>query len=1173
MLLKIRCRPICSRQHNNLYYQRYFRQHSILKCKKHNDDDNEDSTTNVKNNNENNITLAKGKNERNHMIDNNNKFSNVMSSLLQNSLSSLENYIINQAPTTQSKLGNSQNISFFEIDSDDLRERQLNNIEIPSKFKKLNSIYDEYLDISNDKDVEYLLSINRETWYKVFPEINQAIEKNSDIDIQLILNYYIRSIPEIQIQLKNKELNTTLGNISIKYILKLLINLQWFKNASFIICKMNLSFSELVNLLNELIENELIFQKSTWMKYLFIINFYSYYKSINPLVLTNLDFLSNSKSIDNFKVLNMIYNKNYNSMSELQNDVNQWFEITNYKDKNISLMLIYKSIDLIKSNNLFDLDKQIHQFKKLIALSLPSFLSSTNDLFLGSFLKKLFCLNNDELNYIVINNGTGNSIKEIEKFINNRMDIILQDSILNRKIPIKSFDALTIAQFKPSINISLQLWENNVKGMNNYLKNSIYYKVLIERLVILLNKDKKINEILRVEFSNLSPRRKIKIISSSLIEYLKRNDMLTRNRVGGFINLMNSQNEHSYVMKNVIKSLFLFNKSLNLKYSDLLKLLELISSYSPTLLNKEKLFEFANDIIEKNYESKNDDFFEFNTNERFKNSIEFTELIASIDSESISYISCLEPSILKFYNDYIIENSKSYDEILQEESSIKLFKNLNKTFDLICSNPKNLSMLNPRSYSSKIYLIYQGLLQKLSIELFKLPKQFLIELLQNRSIWICSDEKDWIFKFNKNIFIYGIFLEVLFRRGIRDENLTINLNDLNYLQFKSETNKELKKLAFNDTVWEIIETLSGFEWNEKISNIIIKGEKIGDSNNMNNNEEQNDEESELGSGILMVLNELKKLEGVNYIERNEVITDFNNSRIHNDEKNTKNLNNVTDLLFDSINDSNIDDNNEELKYINNEINEEDNNKEHESNNNKNIINPNSFELTELYQSMKTYQEFVRNQKKQQCDLLIKNKDSKNNLGKCRIKKRYTFKEKERLIRLYSPLRMKSLLIESIVEKNPKVIDAIIRRLFVEYNSRIPISLIHSCMIGIIKSNENEIEFVDKINLIKVLDVIVSVIYNGASKRTHSYLFMNCVRFREFRTLLVSAIINESKKTNSGSLKTLNWAMNKITNSPNLDNYKDDLNKWTNELNNMRELKVGFWNPSNQYGKWNNRREL
>lgn len=44
---------------------------------------------------------------------------------------------------------------------------------------------------------------------------------------------------------------------------------------------MKLPFNDLVNYLNDFLEDELIFQKSDWMRYLFIINFYQLYRYIN----------------------------------------------------------------------------------------------------------------------------------------------------------------------------------------------------------------------------------------------------------------------------------------------------------------------------------------------------------------------------------------------------------------------------------------------------------------------------------------------------------------------------------------------------------------------------------------------------------------------------------------------------------------------------------------------------------------------------------------------------------------------------------------------------------------------------------------------------------------------------------------------------------------------------
>lgn len=1120
----------------------------------------------------NNCDIRHQENDNNRHDNKDGKISNVVTSFLQNSLDTLENYIINQAPTYSND--STSVLNHLEVDNND---DDNNNIEsadqrqynIPLEYRRLNNLCTEFLDISNPNDRQNLLTSNKNFWYKVTPEINQSIDKACKYNLPLILNYYLRSLPEIQAQLNDESLNTKLGENSTKYILNLLINLQWFKNASYIIYKLNLPFNELVNLLNDILESQLIFENSKWMKYLFLINFYRYYKNLNSLVLTNLDFLSSSHSINTFKILNMIYNKDYQTIEELDDDVNQWNEINGTVNKSITQMQIYKSINLVKLKYPGNLKKQFFAFKS-INLRLSTLPTST-DLFLSSYLKNIIKFSDFELNNFVNQNVP---ISDVKKKYKMKLDFILTDVIINKQIPIKSFDALSVLHLQPEPEISLALWENHLMGYNKNLNNSIYYKFLIEKLINSLEFDKKINEILKIEFSNVSPNRKIKIICSSLTKYFKFNDMLTRNHVGGYIALTNNKFEHSYVTNKVVKQLF-YNPTSQFKYPELLKFLELIASFSPTLNNKENLFEVCNDIIEK---SLNDDKFEFfigfNTTEKFEKSVQFIELIRSIDLECESYIGCLEPSIIKMFGKYIEENkdSKNMTEILNEEYSIKLFENLNKIFDLMCQNPRSLSLLNPRNYPSKIYLTYQGLLQKLSIEIFKLPKEFLLKLLKSRVDWICNNETDWIFKFNKKIFIFGIFLEVLSRRGTRDDKLILKLSNLSNSSYRNEINKESRKLSGNAKIWESIESLCGFEWNEQISNILIKGEKIG-----------NEEDTELGHGIMMVLNELKKSEGIHYIERNEVITNLTTKLINNNNlvessdndsdinnSNNTNLDNITDSLLDSINNSHIDDynNNEDLNFFD----------EKNNINSFEIATPNSFEYSELYESMKNYQQFTRDNNKTnnvfinelEEDELLRAYEKDATFSKTtKVKRFYSKNEKLRLVRLYSPLRMKGLLIEHLVEKNPTIIDALIRRLFIEYNNRIPVILIHSCMIGIIKSKSNQIAFTEKINLIKVLDVIVSMIYNGATKRKNSYLFMNYVKFKEFRVLLIDLILKESKTSNSGSLKTLNWAMNKITNSPNLNKYKSDLNRWTNELNNMRELKLGFWNPLNEIGKWNN----
>lgn len=360
----------------------------------------------------------------------------------------------------------------------------------------------------------------------------------------------------------------------------------------------------------------------------------------------------------------------------------------------------------------------------------------------------------------------------------------------------------------------------------------------------------------------------------------------------------------------------------------------------------------------------------------------------------------------------------------------------------------------------------------------------------------------------------------------------------------------MDKIASNETIWECVEMLSGFEWNKDISDVLFRGRSISDGK----------EEPEIGSGIVMVLSEVKKLNGTVYTKRHEAIQEL----LHKEDDNNgvESFDDVTDALLDSVENSPLEEEQilDVLKHSAKES-------ETGITVSRGLLDQDLLEFNELYRNMKNYEQFVpqRNQAtNDEKHLTIAN--AKRSVGPNKVKKRYTIKEKERLVRFYSPLRLKGMLIESLIARNPKLIDAVIRRLYVEYETRIPVSLLHSAMIGMIKSDVREVDFADKVNVIKILDTLASIIYSTASQKVHSYLFMNCVRFSEFRIRLVDMVIAESKRSNSGSLKTLNWAVNKITNTPNMNRYKNEFARWTNELNNMKETRAGFWDPGNT-GKW------
>ncbi|AWU78111.1 uncharacterized protein C5L36_0E01740 [Pichia kudriavzevii] len=1070
-----------------------------------------------------------------------NKISNKMTSFISHSISSLESYLINQTNLRPDSI-------------DDLPIDRANYI--PAQLKSYNSPFREFIDISNPQDIEYLLSIDRSSWYNVTPQIHSFMEFNCDYNLPLLLNHYARSLPEVQKVINRKD-RVSLSLTSLKKMISILVNLQWFNNASYILYRMDLPFNELVNVLNEILEEELIFQNSDWMRYFFLVHLNKHYEAINKNILANVDFLSFSGSMKTFKALQFMWNKQYLSMDELKEDLSFFYEATGKSD-HILLMYHFKSIELIKSTQIDNLELQIHELKKNISTLSSIFTKKIHGGAVSLFIGEMSSATNDELQKF--------KGKELFERIEKRKISILNYLLIRKKIEIKDMDVVVVSRFNLNFETIMLLWEYNLQKRNNRILNTIYYKFFVENIIKSLiscnyksvptgksiptfKKKNLLHEIFKVEYQNISSTRKISILINQFKIYLRNNSVVSRDRVGGFLSLTNNTMEYSYVMKRVMYSIFGPNSEFS--YKEILKSLEVIASFSPTTLNKQYLFGVVNHIIFRNYNDEG--FFSFKSpNDRFFKSIEFIELLDSMDPLAVTYYSNLYPSIIKFFRDYVSSDPRSMDDILAEEYTLKFIKLLNDSFNYISSNPKNLSILNPKNYSSKIYLIKQGLLQHLASELRHLPNKFIIRLLKFRSDYLCKNNQDWIFKFNQSVFVYGIFLEVFFRRSRRGNDFSFS--DLPTSAFKLKIEEEMDKLAMDPDVWECLEFVAGFDWSAEISSSLL-----ADSTKPDN----------LGEGIAFVLSELKRMDGVDYFEREDFVNKFKpNKKVDG----SGHIHRITDSLLDSISDSTHDD--IDQAYLNNM---EDSTKSFLS---KRLASNELFEVDEIYENLRNFKDMTKindikgigedheNAFHSIPDKFLNYNDDmnshRNNKGK--FKKRYSIQTKERMIRLYSPIRLKGLMIQSLIKQNPFVVDFLINRLFTEYDSRIPVSLIHSIMIGVIKS-EGKLKFTEKIDLIKILDVLASTIYKGASSRANSYLFMQYVRFKEFRTMLVDLVIQESKRSNSGSLKTLNWAMNKITNSSNLKNYKEDLNRWTNELNNMKERQIGFWNPLNELGRW------
>ncbi|TID22514.1 hypothetical protein CANINC_003289 [Pichia inconspicua] len=1067
------------------------------------------------------------------------KISQKLTSLLNDSIDSLQDYLLRQTPEYTEFTTGSRSETLLYSQSQERNFQMTSISDLPSSLHNINDKRIEYLDLRNPKDIDLLANIPKDERFSSVPEATQFMERTGKCNVPRILNLYIRGLPEISDNHpKLRESKVKLNDKSLQFIFKVLVNQQWFASASFLLHRMNLTFDDLMNFMNEAIDNEPIFQRSNWMKYIFLINALQIYKDFNPQVLSNIEFLNSEQTRNRFKIMNTLYNSQFNSESQLENELNDIKSVGFGDDVYVKLMYYYKMVDVIKLNSI----NSKLQNQKLTSLILKvGRIVPKTETFYAMFIPHICGLNNHEIKYIIDENISEDNV---HTFVSERKSHVLNFLILNQRIQLKGFDMLSILLCKPSFECCQQLWSYHLNRVNQSLQGTIFYKFIVNAFIAITIRTPLFDEIVNVEFSNLSMNKKKSVIYDSIHSYLKSTSITTRNRAGNHISKITDYHEHSHIMNAILKLLFWHNdnKKMN-NMINLFKFMELISSWSPLVYNKRKLFEKINRII---MENRSPAFQVFPLEERFDRLIQMIDLIKSIDHDSPKYLMALQPSLIVSLNEYIISTNASIDELVQDERVMCLSEQLSQTFEVASSNSdKLLVALNPKSYKSKAYFSQQSLLQIISRTLNSLPFEIYEKIIDYRVSEICNKKEDWISNFNRSIDSFSIFLEIFLRRGLRDDKSdTIGLSSAKFRDF---LNKESMKMAHDNRQWSLVQHISGFDWDVDIKETV----KVEKSHS-------------LGEGIIYVFNSLKNVKGLDDKDKNFMKGELDLNRLA--IKVDKEIDSVTNLLFDSIGDVAKIDTNTEINFA------------HDEGDQKGLLEQDFLEYNELYQNLKRYQDYVAHKSGFEREVASSSlKDEKLEFGLANkelneLRKRYTKKEKEKLLRFFGPIRVKCILIESIIEKNPLFIDKLIVKLYEDYDDLIPVSLLHSAMIGIIKSNDPKIDFVEKINIIKVIDHMIAMIYSSGAKRSNSYLFMRHVKFLKFRTELVDLIINESKKSNSGSLKTLNWAMKKIINAPNLKDYKKHINKWTNELNNMKDAKIGFWNPTNIYNIWDRNKD-
>jgi len=169
----------------------------------------------------------------------------------------------------------------------------------------------------------------------------------------------------------------------------------------------------------------------------------------------------------------------------------------------------------------------------------------------------------------------------------------------------------------------------------------------------------------------------------------------------------------------------------------------------------------------------------------------------------------------------------------------------------------------------------------------------------------------------------------------------------------------------------------------------------------------------------------------------------------------------------------------------------------------------------------------------------------------RGKRALTLEQKLCLLNMFCTLRIKSKMVEDIISRYPNMLFELLSYYYQIYNGDVPLTLIHSMILGIFKSN---IAYNMKLELFKKLEKLGAMI-NGLND---SSLFHYYVRFKDVHIALVDLIIQHARECEKGSLMTLSWALKKFIRTPNVSQYDSSMKRWVQILKKMKDEHTGFW---------------
>lgn len=1014
----------------------------------------------------------------------------TINSLLDTSFKNLEQYIVsNVTPINFEDVSTHSDDEFNKFEAN--FEDEIINYDIGSISMGLKHLSTECI------DEKWGMELNREAWYTSFQHLCNEMKLKGSISQQSLLNFILRTTPQIQEELSrdNDPDFRTNAQLQIRRkslidLINICIKLGYIKTAAF-----TLASHPDINL-----DDVLPLIPTSFGKYILAMEVYKFQG--DPGRIHGCSLGASDVLIGKFKYCYFLYMRDYNDFRSLSTDWRYWNDSIDPNDQDIKMIYRLRQIDILKT----DTKLPIVEYKKFINTQLYGNKVSSYDM--SILINHIFNTSEMELHALASKhvNNIDKLVKDKDSLRYQLLEYIVRSKEWELDTPMIRFLLTNLNGTNSLKPIGDYIWVSNkatqLFKLDEYKPIQAY---LFEKLVNNISKEY-YDEIITIHFNLLLPQRKYQLLNGSMKLFLETGDDI---RFVNTILSLTNQMDYTQLIHNSLDDLFsgaTASGQTPRSLDDLLKVLNLISVRSPLVKLKESSFKYGNKLLKERVSLliKQKDW-----NELFQ----FYPKILSFtlkNKERGSHVWRLTPAILRIASLMPVE----------KRDYARLNEVFNLTVDYICFAPRLLYILNPKGYPSRVYIQSQLLVEDIASVLFmKSNEELLRRLIKSRVEWISNDRYDWVSKFKRNLFKFGVFLEVFIRFGIKSRHYQEIPKPGSHFQ-KRNCDNVLTTGCSKDHIWRLVEGISGFKWTPQE---VVTGEE--------------EEERHLGYNVTKILESIDRVRP----KDKRLGMEFNHSQ---DDDHTQDP--LDDELDDDILGHQI--NNEHMKPR--QLN----------------LRQDAATFNEVYQTLQNFKrrrrakselggEDIWDEEVSEIKEEVNEQDEGKNEIADSMKRQLSIEHKLVMVELYSPLRMKSKLLESMIYQTPKLVDPMIEKIFNDYANKPPVLLIQSMMIGVIKTPN--LKFREKIDLIKVMDKICTIVYDDK----HSQMFKLQVRFTEMRIALVFLIINESNRINGGSLRTLNWAMKKIINMDNLSKYNNQLSGWNNRLSNMKETKTGFWNPT------------